>query len=125
MMKMKNPTTHTRKKFSFSFLISISTVIVICLGPSGPGYAAQLKTIQEAQQAVDTAWEVYHDAALSGTLATPDIQDQIESDLQKARGLLTQARDAEESEPSRLDDLLKKIGTLTQKIVAASRKEKP
>ena len=122
---MKDPTFHTRKQFSFFLLILISMVIVISLGSSTSGNAAPLKTIQEAQEAVDNAWEVYHDAALSGTLASPEIQNQIESDLGKVRSLLTQARDAEKSEPRRLDDLLKKIETLTQKIVAASRKEKP
>ena len=115
----------SQSRFSFTLFISIASIIMIFLGSSMPGNAAPVRTILEAQQAVDNAWEVYHQAALSGTIATPAIQNQIEADLDKVRSLLVEARDAEKTEPRRLDDLLKKIEILAQKIVNASRLVKP
>ena len=52
--------------------------------------------VHEAEHDVDHAWEVYHRAALGGTVASPALQAQIEQHLHEARTLVTQAQEAAE-----------------------------
>ena len=54
------------------------------------------KLVHEAEHAVDHAWEVYHHAALGGTIASPVLQADIEEHLHEARTLVTQAQEAAE-----------------------------
>jgi cytochrome c556 len=88
--------------------------------------SAHIRTVHEAQHAVDQAWEAFHQAALGGTLASPDVQSQIEQDLHEARGLLVKAREAAKRKaPQELDGLLKRIEELSVRVIAASRGGKP
>ncbi|HNA27371.1 MAG TPA: hypothetical protein PLI01_11245, partial [Nitrospira sp.] len=43
-----------------------------------------VQLVHEAEHSVDHAWEVYHRAALGGTVASPDLQAQIEQHLHEA-----------------------------------------
>ena len=40
-----------------------------------------IEMVHKAEHSVDHAWEVYHRAALGGTVASPDLQAQIEQHL--------------------------------------------
>ena len=56
----------------------------------------QARAVHEAEHAVDHAWEVYHRAALGGTIASPILQVEIEEHLHEARTLVAQAQEAAE-----------------------------
>ena len=69
-------------------------------GPGGP----------EGQQAVDHAWEIYHKAALGGTIASPAVQANIEQHLHDARALVPQAHvAAERGDMRRVEGLVAQI----------------
>ncbi len=88
--------------------------------------SAQPKTIHEAQHRVDQAWESFHSAAIAGTLKSPEIQTQVEQDLNEARALLVQAREADENRDKKtLAELLKRIDRLATRVIRASRERKP
>ncbi len=88
--------------------------------------SAHPKTIHAAQHRVDQAWESFHNAAISGTLKSPEIQTQVEQDLHEARALLVRAREADERKDKKaLAELLKKIERLTTRVIAASQERKP
>jgi hypothetical protein len=81
--------------------------------------------IHESAQAIEYAWEEFHQAAIGGTLASPAVQSRIEHQLHEVRALLMQARQAERagqhvSVKSLTQDILK----ITQDIVHASREKK-
>jgi hypothetical protein len=109
------------------WLFATQLIILILYGflPISSIHAAPISTVRDAQSEVENAWEVYHKAALSGTLETPETQNQIEKDLDQARGLLVQARDMEKSNSNELAGVLKKIESLTQNIVGKSLRSKP
>lgn len=88
--------------------------------------SAHPKTLHEAQHAVDQAWESFHNAAISGTLKSPDIQTQVEQNLHAARALLVKAREADERKDKKaMEELLKQIERLTSRVIAASQERKP
>ncbi len=81
--------------------------------------------IREAALATEHAWEEFHAAAIGGTLASPLVQVTIEQQLHEARALLMQARIARrEQQYEAVDDITKKIQTITQQIIQASRERK-
>jgi hypothetical protein len=91
-------------------------------GESVPG----AYSVHEAWSSVDLAWNVYHRAALSGTLASPDLQTRIEKDLRRVRSLLVEARDQEASGDSgSLSGTLSEIDRLTREIIRSSGEPKP
>ena len=69
-------------------------------GPLDPGHHPY------AEHAVDDAWEVYHRAALGGTVASPALQVTIEQHLHDARTLVTQMQEAAERGETRQVKLL-------------------
>ncbi len=108
-------------------------LLVIMLAKAYPIEAApirtvdetSIKTIGEAQRAVDHAWDVYHIAALSGTLSSPQVQTQIESDLHTARTQLVEAKDAAKMKnQKRLTEKLAQIDQITQRVVQQSQEKK-
>lgn len=81
--------------------------------------------IHEAAQAVDDAWEQFHQAAIGGTLASPAIQAQIERQLHEARALLMESRKAGRRGDHRSVKIItEKLFHLSNEIVQASREKK-
>jgi hypothetical protein len=113
------------KKMRWFFVTQFIFLIVYGFLPISLIHAAPISTVRDAQSEVENAWEVYHKAALSGTLETPETQNQIEKDLDQARGLLVQARDMEKSNSKELIGILKQIESLTHNIVSRSLRAKP
>jgi hypothetical protein len=54
----------------------------------------KIELVHEAKHSVDHAWEIYHQAALGGTIASPALQAEIEQHLHEARTLLPIAQEA-------------------------------
>ena len=79
----------------------------------------------EAEHSVDHAWEVYHRAALGGTVASPDLQARIERHLHEARTLVPQAQEAADRGDSRkLKRLVGEIKHHTARAIAGSKEQK-
>ena len=77
------------------------------------------------EHAVDHAWEVYHRAALGGTLASPALQAEIELHLHEARTLLPKAQAAAERQNSvQLEALLAAIRLHTKQAIEGSMEQK-
>ena len=86
-------------------LIALLGTSSLHAGPiDSPEHAHQAKTqlVHEANHEVDQAWEIYHRAALGGTVASPALQADIEEHLHEARTLVTQAQEAAEQGDERL-----------------------
>ena len=82
--------------------------------------------VQAAERAVDQAWEVYHQAALGGTLASPALQVDIEQHLHEARTLVVlvyELADADQAE--QLEGLLRQIRVHASSAIASSQERKP
>ncbi|CCQ90111.1 conserved hypothetical protein [Nitrospina gracilis 3/211] len=93
--------------------------------PVGIGDPWSNKKIIEARNAVELAWEVYHHAALGGTLASPSIQTQLESNLHECRHLLAEAYTAAENRDwKQVGRFHQQILTLSHHVVEASQEPK-
>jgi hypothetical protein len=110
-------------------------VLIALLGASslhaGPidstGHAHQDKAqlVHEANHEVDHAWEVYHRAALGGTVASPALQAEIEQHLHEARTLLTQAQEAvDRGDERKVEDLVKQVRLHTTQAIKGSKEQK-
>ena len=61
--------------------------LILYIAIPANGFTQELKDNQvvgktaKARVAVEQAWETYHDAALGGTLASPEIQTKLEMNL--------------------------------------------
>jgi len=83
------------------------------------------RMVHEAQHDVDQAWEVYHRAALGGTVASPALQAEIEQHLHEARTLITQAQEAAERGDAReVQRLVSQVKGHTTKAVEGSKEQK-
>lgn len=83
------------------------------------------RAMHDAEHMVDEAWEVYHEAALGGTLASPALQAQIERDLHDARKLLVEARQvANRGSKDEFHRILSRIKTLSARAIQGSRETK-
>ncbi|QPJ62427.1 MAG: hypothetical protein G3M70_11315 [Candidatus Nitronauta litoralis] len=86
---------------------------------------SQVETTSDARRAVEKAWEVYHHAALGGTLASPTVQSQMEAKLHKSRALLAEAYEAEErGEQQTTETLIRRIMKITNTVIAGSQEPK-
>lgn len=84
-----------------------------------------VQAVHRAEHEVDRAWEVFHKAALGGTLASPAIQADVEQALHESRGLLVKARvAADRDDRETLQPLLDRIHTLTKRAIAESQEQK-
>ncbi len=79
------------------------------------GQAEADRLIYAATRAIDDAWDAFHQAALGGTLASPEIQTSVEKDLFKSRELLRAARHARHQGDI---DKVKQLTTQIHEIVA-------
>jgi hypothetical protein len=78
-----------------------------------------------AEHDVDRAWEVYHRAALGGTVASPALQADIEQHLHEARTLVTQAHEAaERGEKHQVDRAVAAIKIHTSRAIKGSKEQK-
>jgi hypothetical protein len=110
-------------------------VLIALLGASslhaGPidssGHAHQDKAhlVHEANHEVDHAWEIYHRAALGGTVASPALQAEIEQHLHEARTLVTQAQEAvDRGDERKVEDLVKQVRLHTTQAIEGSKEQK-
>jgi hypothetical protein len=85
-----------------------------------------LSAVHDAEHEVDQAWEVYHRAALGGTVASPKLQAEIEEHLHQARTLIAEAQEAaDQSDNHRVEDLVKQVHIHTTHAIEGSKKSKP
>ncbi|MCC2643981.1 MAG: exported protein of unknown function [Nitrospira sp.] len=84
-----------------------------------------IEMVHKAEHSVDHAWEVYHRAALGGTVASPDLQAQIEQHLHEARTLVTQAQEAaDRGDSPKVERLVGEIKHHTAQAIAGSKEQK-
>jgi len=81
--------------------------------------------VHEAEHDVDQAWEVYHRAALGGTVASPALQADIEQHLHEARTLINQAQEAaERGDERQVQRLVSQVKDHTAKAIEGSKEQK-
>ncbi len=130
-MEQRNVNQNTR------IILSLGILLIIIHGePNGaPTFGASLDSkanqqssvnlIRQAAHATDEAWEVFHQAAIGGTLASPSIQVKIEGQLHHIRSLLMEARKAErDNQVNSVKTMTQRIFDITHIIVQASRERK-
>jgi hypothetical protein len=85
----------------------------------------KVQTVHEAEHDVDQAWEIYHRAALGGTVASPALQAEIEQHLHEARTLITQAQEAaERGDERQVQRLVSQVKIHTTKANEGSKEQK-
>jgi hypothetical protein len=109
-------------------LIALFGASSLQAGPiDSPGHAHQdkAKLVHEANHEVDHAWEVYHQAALGGTVASPALQAEIEQHLHEARTLVTQAQEAaDRGDEHQVEALIKQVRLHTTQAIKGSKEQK-
>lgn len=84
-----------------------------------------MRTVHEAEHDVDHAWEVYHRAALGGTVASPTLQTEIEEHLHEGRTLITQAQEAAaHGDDRQVEQMIKQIRLHTIQAIERSKELK-
>jgi len=120
-------------KGTMCLILSLIFIQIITLGTpsqansSGEGVSQDEATqlIRKAAHATEEAWEEFHTAAIEGTLASPNIQVTIETQLHEVRALLMQARIARRSQDYQaVKDITEEINKITHNIIQASRERK-
>lgn len=109
-------------------LIALLGASPIQAGPIDPTrhpHPESAKAVHEAQHDVDHAWEVYHRAALGGTVASPSLQADIEEHLHEARTLITQAQEAaEQGDDPQVKRLVSQLKVHATKAIEGSKEQK-
>ena len=109
-------------------LIALLGASSLHAGPiDSPGQAHQDKAqlVHKANHEVDHAWEVYHRAALGGTVASPALQAEIEQHLHEARTLVTQAQEAaDRGDKRQVEALIKQVRLHTTHAIKGSKEQK-
>ena len=73
---------------------------------------------------MDHAWEIYHRAALGGTVASPALQAEIKEHLHEARTLITQALEAAQQGDNRqAESLVKQVRVHTAQAIEGSKEQ--
>ena len=111
--------------------ISFSALLVAEGTQAGPlestdhPHEETVSAVHEAEHEVDHAWEVYHRAALGGTVASPKLQAKIEEHLHQARTLITQAQEAaDQGDTDQVERLIKQVRTHTIHAIEGSKESK-
>jgi hypothetical protein len=95
------------------------------IDPARHPQPGQIQTVHEAEHEVDQAWELYHRAALGGTVASPALQADIEQHLHEARTLITQAQEAAERGDARqVQHLVIQVKVHTTMAIEGSKEQK-
>ncbi len=109
----------------FAVLLKAVDLQAGSIDPSLYPHPEKIQMVHEAEHSVDHAWEVYHRAALGGTLASPDLQTQIEQHLHEARTLVAQAQEAADRGAGRkVERFLGEIKHHTVQAIAGSKEQK-
>ncbi|HKR79681.1 MAG TPA: hypothetical protein VJR69_08240 [Nitrospira sp.] len=112
-------------KICFTVMIATYPVLAGPIDPARHAHPEQARAVHEAEHNVDGAWEVYHRAALGGTVASPAIQADIEQHLHEARTLVTQAHEAaERGEKRQVDRVVAAIKIHTSQAIKGSKEQK-
>ena len=110
------------------FFTAILAPSPVAAGPIDPALhpnPQQARAVHNAEHQVDHAWEVYHRAALGGTVASPALQADIEQHLHDARTLVTKAHEAaERGQKRQVDQLLTEIKIHTSQAIKESKEQK-
>ncbi|MDX2253183.1 MAG: hypothetical protein NW202_12930 [Nitrospira sp.] len=119
---------HQKVLYQGIVLIALLGASSLYAGPiDSPGHAHQDKAqlVHDANHEVDHAWEVYHRAALGGTVASPALQADIEQHLHEARTLVTQAQEAADRGDEReVEELVKQVRLHTTQAIKGSKEQK-
>ena len=119
---------HDKIFLSGIVLIALLGASPIQAGPMDPvrhPHQDKTQVVHEAEHAVDQAWEVYHRAALGGTVASPALQADIEQHLHEARTLITQAQEAaEQGDKRQVQRLVNQVKGHTAKAIEGSKEQK-
>jgi len=113
------------KKCLIGFCIACLLAIPTLGFPGDYDSITPAQSTSEARIAVEKAWDVYHHAALGGTLASPTVQSQLESNLHQSRALLAEAYEAyERNDQKTAKFLIQKIIQITNTVIAGSQEPK-
>jgi hypothetical protein len=119
---------HVKMLLSGIVLIALLGALPLQADPIDPARHPQpdkVQTVHEAERDVDQAWEVYHRAALGGTVASPALQADIELHLHEARTLITQAQEAaERGDERQVQRLVSQVKAHTTKAIKGSKEQK-
>lgn len=106
-------------------LLGTSSLHAGPIDSSGHAHEDKAHLVHEANHEVDHAWEVYHRAALGGTVASPALQAEIEQHLHEARTLVTQAQEAvDRGDERKVEDLVKQVKLHTSQAIEGSKEQK-
>lgn len=109
-------------------LIALLRASPLQAGPIDPAqhlHQDKVQMVHEAEHDVDQAWEVYHRAALGGTVASPALQADIEQHLHEARTLINQAQEAaERGDERQVQRLVRQVKDHTAKAIEGSKEQK-
>lgn len=121
-------TTKMTLRLGILLLSILLTASFLQAGPIDiPDHSDQstLRLVHEVEHEVDHAWEVYHRAALGGTVASPKLQAEIEEHLHQARTLITQAQEeVNQGDTGRVASLVKQVRIHTTHAIEGSRESK-
>ena len=109
-------------------LVALIVASPLQAGPIDPAlhpHKEKLQMVHDAEHDVDQAWEVYHRAALGGTVASPALQAEIEQHLHEARTLVAQAQEAaERGDERQVQRLVNQVKVHTTKAIEGSKEQK-
>ena len=110
---------------SYAALLAASPLLAGPIDPARHPHPEQARAVHEAEHDVDHAWEVYHRAALGGTVASPALQADIEQHLHEARTLVTEAQEAaERGDKRQVNRLVGEIKIHTSQAITGSKEQK-
>ncbi|MBH0191218.1 MAG: hypothetical protein HP492_05540 [Nitrospira sp.] len=119
---------HTKILYRGIVLVALLGASSLHAGPiDSPGHVHRDKAqlVHEANHEVDQAWEIYHRAALGGTVASPALQADIEQHLHEARTLVTEAQEAaERGDERQVENLVKQVRLHTAQAIEGSKEQK-
>ncbi|WP_447600121.1 hypothetical protein [Nitrospira sp. Nam80] len=111
--------------------LSLTAFLGVAVALGGPIDSARhphpdkIQMVHEAEHTVDHAWEVYHRAALGGTIASPALQAEIEQHLHQARTLVPQAQEAaDRGDKGEVERLIGQIKDHTAHAIEGSKEQK-
>jgi hypothetical protein len=106
-------------------LFGASTLQADPIDPARHPQQDKARMVHEAEHDVDQAWEIYHRAALGGTVASPALQAEIEQHLHEARTLVTQAQEAaDQGDERQVQHLVSQVKIHTTKAIKGSKEQK-
>ena len=119
---------HNKILFPGIVLIALLGASPLQADPIDPGRHSRpedARAVHQANHEVDQAWEVYHRAALGGTVASPALQADIEQHLHEARTLITEAQEAaERGDERQVQRLVSQVKDHTAKAIEGSKEQK-